>query len=351
MHWLLTLPRRWRNVIREQGLKGFLRYIATPPRGLTLTKAGWIFFGFMFTIVVFAYITGNNLLFLLFSAMLALMIVSGFMSEASLGKIKVTRHFPRELFAGQPFSINLSFSNHARRFGAYAFGVKDPVLFEKGREPFVIHLPPGGGERLRSRATLKKRGLIRMSPYKLHTQYPFLLFTKTRELKADEEILVYPAIRDVDLSLEDLFAGGETGVRERHGEGDAFSYLREYVDGEARKRIEWKKSARLDDLYVKEFDHPENLRVAVVFDPGKSPAYEYGLETAASLIVWLYKHGVPFSLAAGDWTSPDYSSSYRGLANALSVLALYNKPVYPSMTPDNAERIIMVNADGRYSIN
>lgn len=321
----------------------------TFPRKFVPTKSGWIFFGFMLTIIVFAYSTSNNLLFLLFSAMMSLMVLSGLMSESSLGEIVVTRHFPREIFARRPFELRWEFRNEARFAAAYAFYPVDRLLFPDEPGPLIVRVAPGETRRIAGPASLPERGRYRLPDYQLTTQYPFLLFTKSREMDAGEEVVVYPALVPVELSLERLFSRADEGPRERREEGDRFSCLREYEPGEPIHKVDWKKSARLDELVVKEFDRAETRRVRVSFLPGRSQDLERGLEVAASVLVWLFDRQFPFALDCGDWSQPVFDHSPAHLRQALLQLAIYDTP---GQTPshEDRDRGIVIDADGQLHI-
>ncbi len=345
----LDFPRRWAQAYRKGGIRGLLRHFVTLPRLLIPTKAGWVFFAFLLLILIFSYTTGNNLLFLLFSAMLSLMVFSGLLSEASLGKVEIRRSFAPEIFAERPFPVDFSFHNQARFVGAYAFAVRDPNLFETDRGPFVVHLAAGDQTRVQVKGRVAVRGRHRFPPYRLFTQYPFLLFTKIRMVGKERELLVYPAIRPVNLDLNRLFGDGLSGRRDRGDDGDSFSYLKEYEKGTPLRKIDWKKSARSEDLFTKEFERRESRKIAVSFRPNPEEDFEPGLITAASILVWLYRHDVPFKLLADLQPDRGYSATPARLRRSLRTLALYDKPLRPAL-PQNADRIIEVFGNGRHRI-
>ncbi len=343
-------PHRLAGAWQERGLRGLLAYLFTPPRKLIPTKSGWIFFLFMLVIILFGYTTNNNLLFLLFSAMLAVMTANGILSEASLGDVSIERRFPSEIFAKRPFTVEMRFRNQARYMSAFAFSVRDPALFDSDNSPFMVSLAAGREELLRATARIKRRGRHKLPVFALSTQYPFLLFTKTRLLAGGEELIVYPGLRPVDLSLDKLFAYDEGMGPEKTGDGDAFAYIREYVEGEPIRRVDWKKSARLDSLYVKEFDQRETRSVAVRFYPDGADDFEPGLETTASVLIWLFTQGVPFNLSAGQPLDPGYGASLGRLQRGLRTLALY-KAARPTPHPSGSQRVIEVNGHGDIHIH
>ena len=68
-----------------------------PPRVLRPTRAGWVFFGLTFGVGFAALNTGNNLLYLVLSLMLAFLVLSGALSESALRGITVQRILPGEI--------------------------------------------------------------------------------------------------------------------------------------------------------------------------------------------------------------------------------------------------------------
>ena len=82
-----------------------------PPRGFKLTKAGKIFFVFLFGIIVISMATGNNLLYLMLAGILAFMIVSGIESELNLRYLELDRVLPAEIYAGRSARIGYLLRN------------------------------------------------------------------------------------------------------------------------------------------------------------------------------------------------------------------------------------------------
>lgn len=349
MNRRLPFISRWRRVIQEDGWRGFGKYMIRFPRKLVPTKAGWVFFGFMLVIILFAYSTNNNLLFLIFSAMMSFMVLSGMMSEASLGNIQVARRFPQEIFARRPFMMEFEVNNRARIMSAYAFFVRDPGLLGTRKGPMAIQLKAGGTIKLRAQGSITRRGIVSPPSFELATNYPFLLFTKSRRIRSKDEVLVYPAIHQVNLSLETLFGPHESGERDHGLDGMNFSHVREYTTGEALKKVDWKKSAKFDDFFIKEFTSPATRRVTVTFNPSGFSDIEDGLRTAASLLVWLARNDIPFALCAAQIAPMHHSSSNAHLQASLKQLALYDEHIHP-LLPAKAGRVIEVSGNGNFRI-
>jgi uncharacterized protein (DUF58 family) len=138
-------------------------------------------------------------------------------------------------------------------------------------------------------------------------------------------------------------------MAERREDGDRFSCLRDYEPGESVHKVDWKKSARLDELVVKEFDRAETRRVRVWFAPGRAGDVERGLEVTASVLVWLFTRQIPFALTCGGWAQPVCDLSAAQLREALVQLAVYDAD---SGSPSGAQADagIVIDADGRIHI-
>src|SRR5439155_14259560 len=92
----LAVDRRRRALRRR--FSGALRWLR-PPRRLSPTRAGWCFFALTFGIGFAALNTGNNLLYLVLSLMLAFLVLSGVLSESALRGVVLRRRLSRELYA------------------------------------------------------------------------------------------------------------------------------------------------------------------------------------------------------------------------------------------------------------
>ncbi|NJK62273.1 MAG: hypothetical protein HC921_05920 [Synechococcaceae cyanobacterium SM2_3_1] len=75
------------------------------PRKFSLTRIGRIFIGITILVSIAAFNTGNNALYLLFSLMLSLILISGILSEAVLQGIRVERQWPRHILQGRTRSF------------------------------------------------------------------------------------------------------------------------------------------------------------------------------------------------------------------------------------------------------
>ena len=176
-----------------------------PPRGFKLTKAGRIFFAFLFAIIVVAMLTGNNLLFLILAFMLAFMIVSGLESERNIRYLEIERVLPSEIYARTPSRIGYHLRNtrltSERLVISSLGGIK------------VACLPKGPGEIFTTDYAFERRGPQHLGSVEISTTFPYGLFKKSITFGLADDIVVFPAplpVSSTAASLEPVRRPGST---------------------------------------------------------------------------------------------------------------------------------------------
>jgi uncharacterized protein (DUF58 family) len=238
--------------------------------------------------------TGNNLLYLVLSLMLAFLVLSGVLSEMALRGICVRRRVPAEIFAEQVARVALEISNEERRGTAFAIVVEDRVALplqadRAAGRAFVLRLPPGAREMRSYPLRVDARGPLEFRGFVVATRFPFGLFSKSLLIDAEEAALVYPAIDSV---RSDEIPGGENEAGERlrshasAGTGAAVVGVRDYVSGDDRRRIDWRTSLRTGGLWVRELENERDAEVEVqLHDTGEASELEGRVRRAASEVV------------------------------------------------------------------
>src|SRR6202044_2772978 len=108
----LRLMASWRSRMR-------------PPRRLKFTREGKFFVGITLGVGFAAINTANNLLYLLLGMLLALIVVSGIMSELSLRELTVVRRLPLRAQVGRAHLVEIEVFNHKKQVPSYAIEVED----------------------------------------------------------------------------------------------------------------------------------------------------------------------------------------------------------------------------------
>ena len=271
-----------------------LRRRLRPPRRLRPTRAGWSFFAICFGVGFAAFNTGNNLLYLVFAQMLAFLVLSGVLSESALRGIRVHRRLPRELFAGAARPVVLEVSNQQRNVPAFAIVVEDRVV-EAGEPPraggrvFALRIGAGRTEKRVYHLTPVARGRLHFQGFSVFTRFPFGLFSKSLELEAEGDALVYPAVEAVQVPAEfgSARASGERVVGDG-GSGADVSGLREFASGDSARRVHWRASLRRGELLVRDVENEHEAEIEVRLRTAGTvagSAFEQRVSWAASEIV------------------------------------------------------------------
>src|SRR5437762_9438709 len=76
-----------------------------------VTREGWMYFAAVSVVVFAAINTANNLLYMVLSALLAVLMLSGFLSSLNFRFLRIAVRIPSHCFAGEPFPISIQAHN------------------------------------------------------------------------------------------------------------------------------------------------------------------------------------------------------------------------------------------------
>jgi uncharacterized protein (DUF58 family) len=290
-------------------------------RRLRFTREGRIFVLTSLGIGIAAINTGSNMLVLVLGVFLALVLVSGVLSEWMLWHVSVRRILPARVFAGQGYIVEVELRNARGLYPIIAVEVED--LREGApadKRCFFLRVPPGGSQVAAYRRTTKARGPLRFEGFRIVTRFPFGFFEKAVFVEAPEELLVYPSIEVLrrDHALGEVPSEGE--VSPHRGSGQESLGLRPGLEGDALRDVAWKLSARGAGLVAHDRGSWVGAGETVFFeDPNDPELFERELTRCASLLVHRTGAGAPTVLAfRGERLAVGPGV---GLDQALSVLA------------------------------
>jgi uncharacterized protein (DUF58 family) len=325
------------------GLRARLARWLRPPRKLKLTREGKYFIGITFGVGFAAINTGNNLLYLLLGMLLSLIVVSGVLSELSLRNLTVVRRLPTRAQVGRPHLVEIEVYNHKQRIPSYAIEIEDLRAGQPAdKRCFFLKISPRSAQVAAYRRTPARRGRDRHVGFRVATRFPFGLFEKSRELSAEGELIIYPAVDPVQLPIDQAGARmGSTGVLGR-GHGDETMGLRLMRDGDDPHDIYWRKSAgtgqpvlrerareaRRDTHYNVESTHAAEL------DDEWTARFERRIRDVASRAVAHLKRGdgVTVRTSAGARVRADATVGADPVLRFLALLEPTRTPVRPDPT-------------------
>jgi uncharacterized protein (DUF58 family) len=272
-----------------------------PPRKLKLTREGKYFVGITFGVGLAAINTGNNLLYLLLGMLLALIIVSGILSELSLRRLTVVRRLPARAQVGRAHLVEIEVYNHKARVPSYAIEIEDLRAAQPAdKRCFFLKISPCSAQVAAYRRTPARRGRDRHVGFRVATRFPFGLFEKSRELAADGELIIYPAVDPVRLAPEQPGPWSGGAAAPSRGFGDELLGVRPMREGDDPRDIYWRKSTVANHPILRERARETRRKVEFTLDPvhpGAAPeedwsvVFERRIRELASLAVAHLRRG------------------------------------------------------------
>jgi uncharacterized protein (DUF58 family) len=255
-----------------------------------VTREGWIYIGGVLVVALAALNTGNNLLFLILSSLIAVILMSGILSSITLSGVAMRLELPEHIFAGQPVRALVELENEKLTLPSFSLRVE--AAKKKNSPPAALletavyfpYLPKRERVRQSVPITFARRGAYRQDAFRIVTRFPFGFLQKAHRVELQTEAVVYPSVEPAREFIEIL--PGLQGALESlsKGGGHDLYALRDYVPTDSARHVHWKASARLGSLMVREFTREDDCRVLLVLDPHTSSpnAAEGGAALAAA---------------------------------------------------------------------
>lgn len=127
-----------------------------------------------------------------------------------------------------------------------------------------------------ARTWLTRRGDFQLGPTQVSAGDPFGLFSYSKLLAPKETLVVFPVIDEIQSFPfpPGMLTGGQVIRQKSYDITPHASGVREYVHGDAMKRIHWPTSARRGQMMVKEFEQDPQAEIWLYLDSQKAIHYE-----------------------------------------------------------------------------
>jgi uncharacterized protein (DUF58 family) len=194
-------------------------------------------------------------------------VVSGIMSELSLRDLTVVRRLPLRAQVGRAHLVEIEVFNHKTRVPSYAIEVEDLRAGQPAdKRCFFLKISPKSAQVAAYRRTPTRRGRDVHVGFRIATRFPFGLFEKSREVPADGDLVIYPAVDPVHLPPPPggRSRGGDVVVGRGHGE--EFLGLKLMRDGEDPRDVHWRKTAAVGRMVMRERARETRPDVTLVLD-------------------------------------------------------------------------------------
>jgi uncharacterized protein (DUF58 family) len=258
------------------------------------TVGGAAILGLIVIVGFSAWNTGNNLLFLVLSLLVASLVVGFFAGNYCLKKLDVKMRFPETIFAGEATPILVSLHNRKRIFPTFSVIAQvrgnereKSVLFDEVKEilplkwaekitrppivrrtlDYFVFVPRRNSVENKTEHIFENRGRFIIKDFELSTKFPFGFFRHRRRLSAQEaEIVIFPKLISINEETMDLPLERGNLVANKKGLGQDLLSLRDYQPMDDLRRVDWQATARAQRLIVREFAAEDDKRVTIIFD-------------------------------------------------------------------------------------
>jgi uncharacterized protein (DUF58 family) len=298
-----------------------------------VTRLGLLFTLTCVLVSLAAFISANNLLFLILALLLATWMVSGFIGRLSLAGLELDFLLPEHLCAGRKLMGRVVIRNTKRwmpSFSIQVAGSSDSGL----SRPLYFPVIPG---RARIEAPVElffaRRGAYRQNSFRFSTRFPFGFAERRIHVRLARDIIVYPSI-DPQPGFEELLVSlqGEIASFYR-GQGNDFYRIRPYEAMESAHHVDWKATAHTGDLQVREFAREREQSVAFFLDLDTPSARAAWFESAVdrcAFLAWNFSQRgsrIRFCTQDVDWQLPEEADVYTILKYLAIVAPRAGRPL------------------------
>lgn len=288
-----------------------------------ITRLGYIFIAFSFLIGMAAVNTGVNLLYLLFSIIICLIILNGWLALMMFSKLRVGAQIPDTVFAGRSYPLHITLENRKRFLSSYSLFIQD----QGGGNEIISHdyclrIPARESIFMRCQRRLPRRGWYEFEGISIQCVFPFGLVERVRHYRDRERILVLPNVDKPGRLHEIMQRGLEAQPLQRVGSGHDIFDVHPY-QGEDRKHIHWKLSAKKNELMTKDFEEEAAPVASLVFyaSPCSQQALDHCVDEIASFI-WSWTGQLRSVTLFLPGQAPLHSLGRSGVDEMLRALAL-----------------------------
>ncbi|HEY4363170.1 MAG TPA: DUF58 domain-containing protein [Bryobacteraceae bacterium] len=310
-----------------------------PERRQQVTRTGLVFRITLLMTGIAAFLTANNLLFLILAAMFATLVISGFVTRLGLAGLELDLLLPEHISARRQMRAGIRLRNVKRWVPSFSIHLAGAA--QSGFDAILYFPVIPGGATLEESVTLyfPHRGQQTERNFQVSTRFPFGFAERHEMVTLRHDVVVYPCL-DPQPGFEALLdsVSGEIAALQR-GRGHDFYRIRPYEALESARHVDWKATAHTGALQVREFARDQEWRVTIYLDldiPLNADAwFESAIECCAFIAHRLTEKAIQirFRTQELDVTLPDEGNIYRVLRYLALVTPMRGRP---PAAPDEA---------------
>jgi len=309
-----------------------------------VTRLGLLFTLASVLVALASFISANNLLFLILAAMLATLMVSGFISRLSLAGLELEFLLPEHICARRTLTGRIVIRNTKSWMPSFSIQVAGSSDSGLGLPLYFPVIGGGAGVEGPVELFFARRGAYRHNSFRFSTRFPFGFAERRINVPLLREVIVYPSI-DPQPGFEEMLISLRGEIASFHqGLGHDFYRIRPYEALESARHVDWKATAHTRDLQVREFAREQEQVVAFFLDldvpPAAAPWFESAVDCCAFLAWNLAQREsrVRFSTQEVDWQIPEQADVYT----ILRYLAIVSPKQGRTLAPSNDRNVFHI---------
>lgn len=265
--------------------------------------------------------TGNNLIYIIASALLSYMLVSGIFGRRNLCGIDIELEAPAEIFAETDIPIGIRLINRKRLMPAFLI----KVLIENQQALFPF-IDAGAEGRQFCSVGFAARGEHSIDSIYICSVFPFNFFTRYRKIPKTVKLTIFARPQKCQDALSrdrQIRLKGDASTLTIGYDSDIIS-IRDYSSGDPLKYINWKSTAKTGVLKTKELSAIQLQQIMIDFDKMVGQDLEQKISCVTFLILKFIRSNIPVGLIiGGESLKPALTASHK--IQLLSRLALYGQ--------------------------
>lgn len=317
------------------------------------TREGLVFLAMIAVITVSVLNTGNNLLFIILSCLLAAVLASGVLSRIVLRRLEIDLAVPDHIFSGQSVLARLRLENHKRFWPTFSVTISGRSVARRRRTrpaiaaPSVLsqdvyfpYIPRRYSTSQNVTLTFPRRGNYSQTSLRISTRFPFGFIRITQTIPCSQDVLVLPNVQPGRKFFELLPQLGNELDSCLKGRSHDLYAIRDYEQNDSARHVDWKATARVRQLKVREFTREDECRMRLVFDPRVPDLqpetlerFEKAVQLCACLAWRFYETGATLSFATAGFETP-MAPAGQTLYPILEKLALVEPTPAAGHSPD-----------------
>jgi uncharacterized protein (DUF58 family) len=257
------------------------------------------FLVFLIVLLALGAVTGETFVFTILYLIVGVVVVGRWWSNKALASVVFHRVFNQRVFPKEEVRVQVLLENKSI-LPVVWLRVHDLLPVEISPQQAiqeVVSIGPRGSVLVEYNLYARKRGYYKVGPLKISTGDLLGIGQDESEEKLPQHLTVYPRVLPLhELGLPSHSPLGSLRYKEPiYEDPTRQSGKRDYVTGDSLRRIDWKSSAAVGRLQVKQFEPSIALETAIFLNLNNDEYYyrrrfdatELAIVTAASIASWV----------------------------------------------------------------